>query len=468
MQPGGFTTAGAVDAGLQRRGRWWRLALGLGLAVAALLLLVQALVHVAVDELTDDYVQRFMRGTVELVVQDLQPLNAAERAARVRALDERFAYPVKLVPAASLSSAQRARLAQGELVVAGWTRRVYAAVPGDTQQVLQLGPLAVDANPEMAESGLHLPRELVLQLAAALGLALAVIAVAAWVLRPAWADLRALQAASQQIAQGQFDAPLPAARSRLFAPVLQASRTMLERLVGALSAQRELTGAVSHELRTPLARLRFALDALVDEDDAQRREHAVQACERDIDELEALIDASLALARLDMGALQANLQPGDLARALQAEARSLQPLLEGKRLLLNLTALDAAPALCFDAQLLPYALRNGLRNAARHAADALELSAGVDAEGQVWLTIDDDGEGIPPHLREAVFTPFKRLDRAKERGSRGFGLGLAIVRRVAQLHGGQALMESAPLGGARLRLVWPGVKSSTPSATHSP
>jgi hypothetical protein len=66
---------------------------------------------------------------------------------------------------------------------------------------------------------------------------LAVIAVAAWVLRPAWADLRALQAASQQIAQGQFDAPLPAARSRLFAPVLQVRRVAsLDEAIAAANA----------------------------------------------------------------------------------------------------------------------------------------------------------------------------------------------------------------------------------------
>jgi two-component system sensor histidine kinase RstB len=292
------------------------------------------------------------------------------------------------------------------------------------------------------------------------------MAVAAWVLRPAWADLRALQSASLRIGAGQFDATLPPARSRLFEPVLQASRSMLERLAAALAAQRELTGAVSHELRTPLARLRFALDALVDEDDPSRREAAVQACERDIDELEALIDASLTLARLDVGALQAELVEADLARAIEAECAALAPLLEAKQIQLRL---QLPGPVAFDARLLPYALRNGLRNAARHARRALEVSAGVSPEaGEVWLAIDDDGEGVPTELREAVFTPFKRLDRSKERASRGFGLGLAIVRRVAQLHGGQATMENAPLGGARLLLRWPMIRSSTPCATHSP
>lgn len=231
----------------------------------------------------------------------------------------------------------------------------------------------------------------------------------------------------------------------------QGLRAALEQLAAALVTQRELTGAVSHELRTPLARLRFALDALADEDDPSARERAVAACERDIDELQALIDTSLTLARLDMGAVAAAPQPGDLAALLEQEARSLAPLLEGKTLA---TRWALSGPVSLDARLLPYALRNGLRNAARHARSRIELSAWVEGD-RVFVAVDDDGQGVPPAQREAVFEPFKRLEGERERRSHGWGLGLAIVRRVAQAHGGQARMQSAPLGGARLLIDWP-------------
>ena len=427
-----------------------RLAAGLALAVLALWLLVQALVALAVREVTDDYVSRFMRGTVELLQHELAPLPPAARAERVRALDERFAYPVALVPLASLPAAESARLAQGEIVVTGLNRRVLAGVPGaePPAQALVLGPLDPDWNPEHR---LHLPRELWLQGAAALGLALAVGLGAALLLRPAWRDLRALQRAADALTAGRFDTALPAPRSRVFAPLAQALRATLERLAGALATQRELTGAVSHELRTPLARLRFAVDALVDEDDRDTRERAVQACERDIEELETLVDTSLTLARLDLGALRAEPAPGDLTALLRREAAAMAPLLGG---LAFDIVLDLPAPLTFDARLLPYALRNGLRNAARHARDRIELRAAVE-DGRVLIDIDDDGEGVPAAQREAVFTPFRRGDGARERASRGFGLGLAIVRRVAQAHGGTARIETSPLGGARLRLEWP-------------
>jgi two-component system sensor histidine kinase RstB len=391
-----------------------------------------------------------------MLVQDLAPLDAAARAQRVRELDERFAYPVLLLDAAgvqALDTAARERLARGELVVRGLNRKVLAPLPGDGQ-VLELGPLDPDWNPEHR---LNLPRALWLQLAAALALALTVGLLAWWLLRPAWRDLRALRRAADALAAGRFDAPLPALRSRLFAPLGRGMRATLERLAGALAAQRELTGAVSHELRTPLARLRFGIDALVDEDDRAARERAVAACERDIEELDALIDASLTLARLDMGALRAAPQPGDLAALLAQEAAGFAPLLDRKSLATDLRLPEPLP---FDARLLPYAVRNGLRNAARHARARIELRAWTEpasgaAPAQVCIAVDDDGPGVPAAQREAVFAPFRRLDEKAGRAGRGYGLGLAIVRRVVESHGGRAIMEDSPLGGARLRLSWP-------------
>jgi len=430
-----------------------RVAAGLALAVLALWLLVQALVTLAVREVTDDYVGRFMRGTVELLQHELAALPPAARAERVRVLDERFAYPVALVPLAGLPAAERARLAQGEIVVTGLNRRVLAALPAGGAQVpaqaLVLGPLDPDWNPEHR---LNLPRELWLQGAAALGLALAVGLLASALLLPAWRDLVALRRAADALAAGRFDTPLPEPRSRAFAPLVGGLRATLERLAGALATQRELTGAISHELRTPLARLRFGVDALVDDADRDSRARAAAACERDVEELEALVDASLTLARLDLGALRAEPRPGDLDALLRREAAAMAPLLGA---LAFDTALDLPAGLYFDDRLLPYALRNGLRNAARHARSRVVLRAAVEG-ARIVVDVDDDGEGVPEAQREAVFTPFRRGDGPRERAAGGYGLGLAVVQRVARAHGGAARIEVSPLGGARLRVEWPG------------
>ena len=434
-------------AAMSLRASLLRMALGLGLGVLALALLVESLVLIGASEVTDDYVRNFMRGTVDLLVRDLSPLDPSTRRERVQELDAQFDYPVRLIRTdlAKLSADQRLKLARGEILVTGFNRRIYAALPGEPDQLLLLGPLD-------SKRGGELPKELAAQLGVAVVLALAVAILAWWQLRPLWRDLRGLQRAAERLSAGRLDTEMPALKSRLFAPVVAATRAMLERLAAAMATQRELTGAVSHELRTPLARLRFAIDALVDEEDRAERERMVQACERDIDELDELIDASLTLARLDMGALQPHLARGDLGEMLAREARSLTPLLDGKALDTDLRLPAVLP---FDERLLPYAIRNGLRNAARYAKGRIMLSSWVEA-GQLWLAIDDDGEGVPPALREAAFEPFKRLERKGRGGTRGFGLGLAIVRHVAHAHGGHARLGEAPrLGGARLLLYWP-------------
>ena len=75
-------------------------------------------------------------------------------------------------------------------------------------------------------------------------------------------------------------------------------------------------------------------------------------------------------------------------------------------------------------------------------------------QDRIVVHVDDDGIGIPPEDREHVFSAFTRLDRSRDRATGGYGLGLAITRRVLELHGGTATADAAPLGGARFTLAW--------------
>ncbi|WP_241341853.1 ATP-binding protein, partial [Burkholderia cenocepacia] len=83
------------------------------------------------------------------------------------------------------------------------------------------------------------------------------------------------------------------------------------------------------------------------------------------------------------------------------------------------------------------------------------LAATRDRSGALVLSVDDDGPGIPAAERARVFEPFQRLDSSRDRQTGGFGLGLAIVRRVAQVHGGDVRLEDSPLGGARFVITLP-------------
>ena len=109
----------------------------------------------------------------------------------------------------------------------------------------------------------------------------------------------------------------------------------------------------------------------------------------------------------------------------------------------------------FEPRFMARAVTNLVRNAAKHASRRVRV--GYDTTGQdCRIHVDDDGPGIAAADRERIFEPFVRLDTSRSRDTGGYGLGLAIVRRVAAWHGGGVSVESSVLGGARFTISWPG------------
>jgi signal transduction histidine kinase len=211
----------------------------------------------------------------------------------------------------------------------------------------------------------------------------------------------------------------------------RAQNLLLEALERLLEAERSFVRHAAHELRTPLTVLIGRLEQALEADPPLRRplERALEAALH----LKALAERLLLLARAEAPLRR---EPLDLV-ALVLEALEDLPR-EGKVLELHLP-----PTLPYrgDPDLLRALVRNLLENAFRHARSRVA----VRLEGPCLL-VDDDGPGIPESAREAVFRPFQRLAPGG-----GSGLGLPLVRRVAEAHGGFALAEESPLGGARVR-----------------
>ena len=100
------------------------------------------------------------------------------------------------------------------------------------------------------------------------------------------------------------------------------------------------------------------------------------------------------------------------------------------------------------------ALSNLLVNACRYTNEAVRCSVGQKA-GEYVLSVEDDGKGVPEKERESVFKAFTRIDDSRNRETGGYGLGLAIVARIAALHGGEATVDASDeLGGARFAIKW--------------
>jgi two-component system sensor kinase ParS len=175
----------------------------------------------------------------------------------------------------------------------------------------------------------------------------------------------------------------------------------------------------------------------------------LDSIEQDVREIDQLIATMLEFARLDHPDTQISWQPAPADEWVRAAAAKVL-LREGQRIT------HAAPALAvrMDPDRMALAASNLLVNASRHAKTqvAIALEAG---DKTYTLAVEDDGPGIPEADRERVFKAFTRLDDSRSRGTGGYGLGLAIVARIAALHGGAARIETSKLGGARIVIEWP-------------
>lgn len=220
-----------------------------------------------------------------------------------------------------------------------------------------------------------------------------------------------------------------------------------EATMRTLQSQRQFAADASHELRTPLAGLRAQLEeAKLHPEQTNVREIAQRAL-RDVERLQAIISDLLLLARVATSGPTEWL-PVELGELVRDEICQ-----RGGRIQPQLDIEDGVMVKVVPGY-VGRSVGNLLDNAQRHTRSTIEVSVhkvGPNAE----LTVDDDGDGIPPGERERIFERFMRLDTARSRDRGGTGLGLAIARDVALSHGGNLCVEDSRLGGARFVLQLP-------------
>jgi signal transduction histidine kinase len=226
--------------------------------------------------------------------------------------------------------------------------------------------------------------------------------------------------------------------------------TMLDRLEDAFARQRAFASDASHELRTPLTVIRGQLEVLARNRDpsAEDVRHVERLVRTEIVRMERLVEDLLVLARADE------------AEFLRPRTLDLVPfceeMIDGFRAAADRRfelALDTAGSLVVDPDRLAQALRNLIRNAIEHTEPGGLVRLAAEATGdRVTIAVEDDGPGIRPQLRSSIFEPFNRGEDRAERGT-GVGIGLALVARFAELHGGRAWVQDREGGGASFR-VW--------------
>ena len=217
----------------------------------------------------------------------------------------------------------------------------------------------------------------------------------------------------------------------------------LDRLQDLMATVRQVTDDVAHDLRTPLSRLRQRLEAAASGRDGDARD-AVAGAIGECDRILGVFEALLRIAQVEGGGPRASFGRFDLSGVAEAVAEVYGPAAEERGQALE-TRIAPNVAAWGDRELVTQMLANLVENAARHGREGGRVAVALEpaADGGAVVTVADDGPGIPAAERERVFRRFHRLDAA--RSSPGTGLGLALAKAVADLHGmAIELSDNAP------------------------
>ncbi|MEM7408025.1 MAG: HAMP domain-containing sensor histidine kinase [Pseudomonadota bacterium] len=247
--------------------------------------------------------------------------------------------------------------------------------------------------------------------------------------------LERLRVSVDELGQGDLTARVEIQGCDEVAQLAQSFNDAAARIEGLVMSQNSMLAGASHELRSPLTRIRMALELLAGEDRVSLREQVT----RDIQELDELIEELLAASRFQVSMPEiSDLTPVDLLVLAAEECARVGADVGGSSVEYR-----------GETRWLRRLVRNLLENARRHSGgENIALTVESTATGAV-IVVEDDGDGVPEHLRERIFEPFYRPDGMREGRDRGVGLGLALVRQIAERHAGSVVCERREEGGTR-------------------
>ena len=226
---------------------------------------------------------------------------------------------------------------------------------------------------------------------------------------------------------------------------------MSRRVRDLLASHKEMTYAVSHELRTPLARMKFGLEMANDMQDVQKVKQQLAGVREDVTEMDALVNQLFAYAGFENSDQKLDFQSGDMGALIHQLILRVQSNPTHAQLSFEFKSELNDDAVICEWYLMERAILNLLHNAQRYAKHTISITLRKSAE-HFQVIVDDDGPGIPEPERQRIFQSFIRLTDHTNAQTRGLGLGLAIVSKIMQWHGGRAFADASPSGGAR-RLV---------------
>lgn len=418
------------------------------------LAIVWSLDNVVMHAVFEESVRRLDRERLGKIISVLEKTPKEQWSKRLGEVAEVYPYPIVFSSPEQLrwrlDDTERDRLDQGQVALHWVTPDqldVAQRIPGSERLLVMSSPIVGRTQWWVYAMIVLLPS------------LVAAVVLFVW-FRPFWGDVKEITAVADDIGHGNFDVKAHMSRHSTLGGVGDAINRMADEIRQLLRNASELSLAVAHDLKTPITQLSLAVAILKEERDPSVRRQA-DGMSRDLAELDASVSEILSTAQLERTApffperlgLKAFLDETiDAARLENAALESART---------EVVVGPTTPGLAyFDPRQMRRAVLNLVRNALRHASSVVRVSGSIDASA-AYIVVEDDGPGIPAEQRQRMFEAFARGETPRPSGSGAsakyparYGLGLAIVQRIARLHGGTAEIEDAAGGGARVVIRW--------------
>ena len=380
-----------------------------------------------------------MKSSLSLMRSELREIPPRNWSKTLNELDLNLSFDLRIEPLSKfeLGESSMQHLRAGDIVALDDQYTFIQRIPR-SHYVLAVGPI-----PYLYF--MHEMRLLDIALMAFIAISLA-FPVFIW-MRPHWQDMLRLESAAQRFGDGHLTERIHFDSMSSFERLGVAFNQMADNINALIASKKQLIDGIAHELRTPLVRLRYRLEMSENLTEAESL-----ALNRDIGQLEALIEELLTYARLDRPQTELSLTTPDLPGWIAAHVEDVQSVNPQRQVVIGEITHGDFGAL--DMRLMERVLDNLINNAMRYSQSKIQVSLTRNGS-QACLLVEDDGPGIAASERERVFEPFVRLDPSRDRATGGCGLGLAIVHSIAVAMGGHASCESSSLGGASFSLQWP-------------
>ena len=395
------------------------------------------------DELSPpDAVDPAIIDLIKVIEKSIEGNKDRDKAMLLRSLNSNLNYHVELIPIVNFSKTDIAgKITQGGVVsISDEKTHYFYKILNNANDVLML----TNTLKENRQSILYISFIFIFYAAIA-----GVIFLWVW---PMTRDLTRLAEHTRQIGKdGEQSTINISARSILY-PFANTFNAMAKRLNEILRSQKEMTLAVSHELRTPLARMKFALAMTEGQNTSPFLQRQLSNINKDILEMESLINSFLAYAGFDQQSQQLNQREGHIHDLIQNIIARLQRH-EDSQIIIIVNDETHSQAVVCEWSLMQTAIQNLIHNALGYAKNKIIVTVKILPKSFL-IEVEDDGPGVPDDQQARIFESFVRIYSELTNRS-GFGLGLALVRRIMEWHSGYVTYSRSRFGGAKFSLGWP-------------